>query len=717
MSEPRTIRSKLKRYLIAQAQEFKCAICGCDISDGCELDHIVPYSKGGKTNSGNSQATCRLCNLKKGNRMWLMKKDEHDTRPEVLRAIQHNVNAYTEGKQTSCIVLPPRFGKSTVIRGTALELQARGAPPSIMLAPWEMLVDQIITEKDILRMMGQYCVPRERGFVASRIKSIKSKTWWKFERRPTLMSMTMGLAHRNEPQFLDGIEDLVHAYGKRVALLVDEAQLCREQQSWGELAQSAIERGAFVVTLSGTPIASMFGVNKDAGEWTDTSKTIHKRYEEDGKHYLSVKEYEGQTRTLENIKGDVHVTMSDAWSRGCLAQCNAVWADVMVKSDKTGETIGQLSQIEKTDLNGQFRRIIESDEMVSKMSEACVERLAQWRTRGPKGKSTKALVITGFDVESDVQTGDTHNRHAKSFKKWIEAHANDYPSLGRLRIEIVTGVNDDGEPNDQAKDTIKRFRETNDIDILIVKMMGIVGLDVPTLKVGVYAGMPRKGPMTVQALTRTMTVWDAMRQYPCDIIMPKDKDMVTAWTEMVESKGGEFRETKLDLISEELEEIDELPPEELDLILAEEAFVSGYHNHMNDTYDGDHEKTLALIKSKYIVRGITDVEILENYRRGAFPVDDVKVQQPAFEVHQVVNLSDELATVESFGKKARAIVNKYLRYKADPDKYSDKISHLQSEAKKICNIKEAPKQINDPDKLQRLINALPEAERRVFGRG
>ena len=46
-----------------------CAHCGkhCTLSE-MDADHIVPYSKGGKTEESNCQMLCRHCNRSKGNR-------------------------------------------------------------------------------------------------------------------------------------------------------------------------------------------------------------------------------------------------------------------------------------------------------------------------------------------------------------------------------------------------------------------------------------------------------------------------------------------------------------------------------------------------------------------------------------------------------------------------------------------------------------------------
>ena len=57
---------KQKAY---NAQSGRCRHCGKHGSmKDMEADHIVPYSKGGKTTYSNLQILCRPCNRSKGNR-------------------------------------------------------------------------------------------------------------------------------------------------------------------------------------------------------------------------------------------------------------------------------------------------------------------------------------------------------------------------------------------------------------------------------------------------------------------------------------------------------------------------------------------------------------------------------------------------------------------------------------------------------------------------
>lgn len=60
------------RYRVLSRDKFKCIRCGSspatDISCKLHVDHIVPFSKGGRTTLDNLQTLCKKCNLGKGNR-------------------------------------------------------------------------------------------------------------------------------------------------------------------------------------------------------------------------------------------------------------------------------------------------------------------------------------------------------------------------------------------------------------------------------------------------------------------------------------------------------------------------------------------------------------------------------------------------------------------------------------------------------------------------
>ena len=59
------------RYDILQRDNFRCQICGSTAQDGVKLhvDHIIPVSKGGKTERSNLRTLCDRCNSGKSDKI------------------------------------------------------------------------------------------------------------------------------------------------------------------------------------------------------------------------------------------------------------------------------------------------------------------------------------------------------------------------------------------------------------------------------------------------------------------------------------------------------------------------------------------------------------------------------------------------------------------------------------------------------------------------
>lgn len=79
--------SKELRAAIWKRDGGFCQHCGVHSSTGVrmELDHIVPYSWGGRTNYENLILSCHTCNAKKGNN-WAGIGDNRQTRAQYEKA-------------------------------------------------------------------------------------------------------------------------------------------------------------------------------------------------------------------------------------------------------------------------------------------------------------------------------------------------------------------------------------------------------------------------------------------------------------------------------------------------------------------------------------------------------------------------------------------------------------------------------------------------------
>ena len=65
--------SSMQKNIIWERSKGKCELCGIKLvpfkgrESSFEADHILAWSKGGKTTLSNAQALCKKCNRKKSN--------------------------------------------------------------------------------------------------------------------------------------------------------------------------------------------------------------------------------------------------------------------------------------------------------------------------------------------------------------------------------------------------------------------------------------------------------------------------------------------------------------------------------------------------------------------------------------------------------------------------------------------------------------------------
>ena len=90
--EQRSAMTPSLRYDVLQRDGFRCQICGATQEDGVKLhvDHIIPVSKGGKTEMSNLRTLCDRCNIGKGAKI---EDSAHANRVmgATISAIHHNL--------------------------------------------------------------------------------------------------------------------------------------------------------------------------------------------------------------------------------------------------------------------------------------------------------------------------------------------------------------------------------------------------------------------------------------------------------------------------------------------------------------------------------------------------------------------------------------------------------------------------------------------------
>ncbi len=65
MKDTRRAATKSQRRIVLLMQDCKCAICGAELDDDYQVDHLIKHSKEGATELWNLQALCLHCHSAK----------------------------------------------------------------------------------------------------------------------------------------------------------------------------------------------------------------------------------------------------------------------------------------------------------------------------------------------------------------------------------------------------------------------------------------------------------------------------------------------------------------------------------------------------------------------------------------------------------------------------------------------------------------------------
>jgi len=461
------------------------------------------------------------------------KSQPGDTRPQLMKAVDCIIDRYKENFETTSIFIPPRVGKSTVIRAASCEIvKGFDAATSLLLVPWKNLARQIFDHASVRDEAGRYGWPdvKIEGHQVKRFTDHRYYTISPAMGNYTLCSMTMGLALRNRDAFLDGIECASADGAVRVPVFADESHLMKQAKPYGDLLKQVIERGGYVVTLTGTPWTSdksrLFGFRfRKSDDYSGTKKTFSKKWtDEAGQRWAMVSrdEYQGE---VGNWEADFSISYEEAYDMKAMHEINHVEIDAEV-SDRTNNVTKALSEISFGSEDFSLRDVLQTTQVTVDTAKKTIDKLNEWRAYRDWDaigmKKPVALVVTGADNGSDSAS----NYHARELRRELQLF-----SENGYNIEVATSVDDYGAPDKKSEEKIRAFKDgkpfgnqEESIDILIVKMMGIVGLDMPNLKVEAFLSPLRNGPMAAQGITRVCTKWNDIER-PADLILPADKAM------------------------------------------------------------------------------------------------------------------------------------------------------------------------------------------------
>lgn len=671
-------------------------------------------------------------------------KYEHAGRPPIIEAASMTLGFYKEGQPCIGHDLPPRMGKSSLINILAIELQAAGAPFVHALTPWSNLAQQLVNADKIKASIDRVKAVGWNGpFCAQNIEALNTTRYWKRKAKSadpyTLITTTIHLANFNSTVVASAVELALEEHDTRPVIIVDEVHLLALGQKWADTLLAFQSAGAFVVTMTGTASRSddacILGFKTSpvgAGDWEQKEKVIvtHRGepYVRDADGLL-VRDIAGERRITQERECTTEATgltvpWDQAFSNGWMHLVNAQPQDFQVAVDGGSQSMMSVNKkIAKENLG----RWVRSQECCRQLAQKAVEWLSLARA-DDRTRHTKVLAVTAADISEKEA-----NAHAREMRRQIQNALSNDPLLAPqdLCVEICTSVTETGEADEKAVEKLQRFAltKTNDkgqtpIDILIVKGMGIVGLDVPECKILIDGSTIRKGPMKRQLATRVLTVWvmedgqlapEAMIAYPGD---PENHAFYSSLT--AASDAGRERRQESATIFDDTIEVQQ--PEAPIQVVPGSGINAGYQNEGGKWASGDYDALIASIHQRWPeTKALRRIMLIEMYQNGAFPdsamLQDGADHEPAAEAaRKFVNLGEDLKNEKgasgsdgmSFGAKARALASGITNYKENQDHWRRIVTALQSRAKRHCMVSpdEAVDRIQDPDKLRELKAAL-----------
>lgn len=593
-------------------------------------------------------------------------------RPRIADAVEVIIERLIAGFRNTAIVKPPRAGKSNVARLAAIEMRERGLiGGAIVLVPWVFLRDQMVGES-VANMVSQFSVTIPGDVVVTTLAGHQLTPGFTTSIPAHLYSMTLGYARQEANLVI--LEDearLCAARGKPLVVFIDEAHVVRNQPTgWGDVAIRLREAGAYLVLLTATPeradnIAPYgFTVRIIKHEENSESTVIVGKGSEPNTVRLQRRKFD---KTKFELIADFTMTLKEAWDSSILCRVMPRWQTILVDGQP-------LIDVEDNVL----REVTRDDGWCQSAAQAFVGDIANRRRTRP---TSSGIVFVGDD------RGTGPDEHARALKSVIEAQwKKKFHRSGRIAIATMNTDQEATNKEERAARTIEDF-QAGKIDVLIVKGMGGVGLDVPHCKTLLDASTVLTVGATTQRWLRVATVWGDLLH--CTLILPDFRGTRLMYDEIVKKNGGTFTATSNIQVLDEWEV--EVEPSGDDHILTDPADAGS--SDMDINFSVEARNRILRAREMYLVLAkLSDAEIAELINKGQLVVDDIppgQEEEPGEEAStRVSNPARE--AVEPRNRvvaAAKALAGAEARYGQNPNLWREKLADWHTTAKRVAGIK------------------------------
>ena len=526
-------------------------------------------------------------------------------------AIKEIVHRHKTGEVATAIVAPPRYGKSDIIRLSAMELvQCGDACAALVLTPWDNLATQIVHEDKMHAMANRYMSRRlplmPDTFRGGRIYSVTT-TFHETTELQHLFTATLQLVNNQTEMFRSWLKQCMY-HGARPIIYIDEGQLLSNGNEWGKIASIIEDEGAHVALLTGTPYRAdgkpIPGFEVSNIRIEDVRRVITRRV--DDLHVIQ-STYEG-VKSEQVLKPHYEVTLREAWDIGALCKVETKWIESTLKVD--GERV-LLSSLNASDATKHLRSVVTDPQTIKEAMNIAITDMRERKKSGMKDAGI--IVITASDIDDGLEQNDgLANFHARKVRDQIKG-------IDRSLVSVIATMADDKDKKKSNKgaENLRRFSEDGYGDVLIVKNMGTVGLDCARIKTVVMLGTYRQLAAWVQAILRGATTAGKVSHFT--LVLTDDQKNRDNWNFIVRDQGGNLSSSELEKVKEELLEKEKSEDETFAEVLGSH-YSRTEDSHQSDFITNEDDVHAVIAVHPILRERMSFVEIKALLKTGAINV-------------------------------------------------------------------------------------------------